>query len=186
LPPGERFALLGCSYGGYLAAGLARRLPDRVLGLLTICAGMRARLQDRDLSGLTPPTPEAGWLRDVPRELHDFFTHEIGHQTAAVANRIARALALGGPSNDRYLADLRNRFRLADEDRPRTYPGPTTLLAGRKDRVAGYRDHFAAVARYPRGTYVAHADAGHFLPFEQPTFFASVTRSWLADCLSAA
>ena len=185
LARGERFALVGCSYGGYLAAGLARRIPDRVIGLLAVCAGVRARLQDRDLSGLSPPTPQQGWLGDVPRELHDFCTHEIGHQTATVANRVARALALGGPSNERYLADLRNRFRLADEDRGGAYPGPATLMAGRKDRVAGYRDQFAALARYPRGTYLAHADAGHFLPFEQPTFFASVTRSWLATCVSA-
>lgn len=182
LDGGERFALVGCSYGGYLAAGLARRMPHRVAGLLLVCSATRARLQDRDLGGLSPAVAEPGWLDGVPGDLHEYFGQTIGHQAAGVAGRVAHAFALCAPSDERYLAELRSRYRLADEDSPRPFTGPTTLVTGRKDRLAGYRDQFAALGRYPRGTYVAHADAGHFLPFEQPTFFASVTRQWLAEC----
>ena len=31
------FLLAGCSYGGYLAAGLARRTPTHIAGLLLVC-----------------------------------------------------------------------------------------------------------------------------------------------------
>jgi pimeloyl-ACP methyl ester carboxylesterase len=52
-----------------------------------------------------------------------------------------------------------------------------TILAGRRDRVAGYLDQLAALARYPHGSHVALADAGHYLPFEQPDAFSSFARA---------
>ena len=38
--PGEPFALVGESYGGYLARGLVRTRPDDVLGLALLCPSM--------------------------------------------------------------------------------------------------------------------------------------------------
>ena len=33
----ERFAVIGWSYGGCLAAGVTRRLPEQVSGLMMVC-----------------------------------------------------------------------------------------------------------------------------------------------------
>jgi pimeloyl-ACP methyl ester carboxylesterase len=42
-----RVLLADCSYGGYIAAALARRIPD----LLLVCSGVKISREDRD-----PPT----------------------------------------------------------------------------------------------------------------------------------
>jgi pimeloyl-ACP methyl ester carboxylesterase len=175
------FLLVGHSYGSYLAAGLARWYPDRVAGLFLISSGLRIRPGDRDLTGVPPSVAEPGWLDEVPDDLHEHFVHGIGHQRKAVAGRVAAAFDRRGPIDDDYLDALRpNGYRLADEDSAACFAGPVTLLSGRRDRIAGYRDAFAALERYPDGTFTALAEAGHYLPFEQPGQFATALLDWLA------
>src|SRR3954468_988374 len=113
--------LAGHSYGGYPAAAIARRHPDRVGALLLVCPGVRIRPADRDVppDGLPTP-PEVQRLLDG---LHD--RHEA------------------------YLTELRDRgYRRADEDGAGAPPfsGPTTIVAGRRDGIAGYADQFRALA----------------------------------------
>lgn len=177
-----RYLLVGHSYGGYLATGLTRRDPARVAGLLMICAGLRIRPTDRDLSAVLPSTPEAGWLDSVPEDLREHFGQAIGYQTRATADRIAAALSRRGPLDEDYLGALRPAgYQLDDEEDPSSFTGPVSLLAGRRDRIAGFRDQFAALARYPHGNFTALAESGHYLPFEQPEAFARSVREWLTS-----
>jgi pimeloyl-ACP methyl ester carboxylesterase len=184
------YLLAGHSYGGYLATGLVRRDPARVAGLFLITCGLRIRPADRDLTGVQPSTPEPGWLEHVPEDLHQHFEHAIGKQTRSVADRVAGAFAGRGPVDEQYLDALRPAgYRLTDEDTLGTeppaagprFPGPVSLLAGRRDRIGGYRDAFTALTQYPNGSYIAVADAGHYLPFERPDRFAGAIRDWLTE-----
>lgn len=180
------YLLAGCSYGGYLAAGLARRAPADVAGLLLVCTGVRIGPDERNLSGVRTSDPEPQWLTDVPAELHGHFDRGIGHQTRAVARRTAEAFGLNGPTDDGYLETLRSTgYRLSDEDSPHTFDGNVTVLAGVQDRIVGHRDQLETLARYGHGSFVALGDAGHYLPFEQPERFRSLTLDWLEQCASA-
>jgi len=179
------YLLVGHSYGGYLAAGLARRHSAQVSGQFLICIGPRISEDDRDLSGLLPSTPEPGWLDGVPEELQAHLDHAVGHQTRAAADRVAAALGQRGPLDEEYLDALRPAgYRLRDESAPveQPFPGQVTLLTGRRDRIAGYRDALAALPGYPHGNFTALADAGHYLPFEQPEAFAMSLLAWLGSC----
>jgi pimeloyl-ACP methyl ester carboxylesterase len=179
----ERFAVMGWSYGGYLAAGLARRLPGRVGGLLLACTGPKILPRDRDLSGVLASAPEPGWLADVSAGLHEHFTQAIGCQTAAVARRVAAVLARNGPVDETYLAALRaSGFALSDEDAPTRCAAPVSLLAGRRDRVAGYAALFGALGGYDHADYLVIGSAGHYLPLEKPRLFRAAAPSWLDQC----
>jgi pimeloyl-ACP methyl ester carboxylesterase len=181
----EPVLVAGCSYGGYLAAALARRHPGPVAGLLLVCAGGKIRPEERDLGGVPDPTPDQGWLDGVPHDLHDHLRHAIARQSKSVADRVVRALLRNGPTDARYLETLRSSgYALSNEDAVGNVDGPVTVLAGRGDRIAGYRDQFNLVARFPRGHYLALADSGHYLPFEQPELFALAAREWLARAAS--
>jgi pimeloyl-ACP methyl ester carboxylesterase len=176
----DPYLLAGCSYGGYLAAGLARRDPDRVEALLLVCAGVKIRPADRNLARLAPSTPQPHWLDDVPEPLRDHFAHGVGRQSRSVAERVRHAFTVNAPSDDDYLGLLRSTdYRLSDEHAPAVYRGPATLVAGRRDRVVGYLDTFDALDRYPNATCHVLDDAGHYLPFEQPETFAGLVRDWL-------
>ena len=177
------FAVLGWSYGGYLAAGVTRRLPDLVGGLMLVCTGFKIRPQDRDLSGVLASNPQLGWLDHVPSHLRGHFTHAVGLQTGEVANRIVAALDVNEPSDDVYLASLRaDGFALSDEDAATVCNAPVCFVAGKRDRVVGYASLFDALGNYDYASYTCISSAGHYLPLEQPAVFAAITRDWLEQC----
>ena len=180
------YLIVGHSYGGYLAAGLARRNPAQAAGLFLVCIGSKISPDDRDLSGVLPSTPEPGWLEGVPEALREHVAHAVGQQTPAAADRVAAALEGRGSLDEEYLDALRPAgYRLRDEAAAdQTFPGPVTLLTGRRDRIAGYRDALASLSSYPHGNFTALADAGHYLPFEQPETFVLSLRTWLASCVT--
>jgi pimeloyl-ACP methyl ester carboxylesterase len=179
----RRLAVTGWSYGGFLAAGLVRRLPEQVVGLQMVCSGFRIRPQDRDLSGVLPSDPEPGWLDAAPPHLHDHLAAAVGVQTAQVAARVAGVLGRIGPGHEEYLGRLqREGFVLADQDAPTSLDGPVSLVAGRRDRLAGFRGMFPALDGFPHGEFALAAEAGHYLPVEDPEFFAAAVQRWLRRC----
>ncbi|MEV4628313.1 alpha/beta hydrolase [Micromonospora sp. NPDC049523] len=177
------FLVAGWSYGGYLAAGLARRRPDQVAGLLLICHGTRILPADRDVPVAPVVSEEADWLVDVPPDLRAHLSVALGNRTRDAAERVATVLVASGPGDEEYLERLRNTgYQLSDETSTRAFLGPTSLIAARQDYIAGYADQFRALASYPAASYALLTDAGHYLPFEQPEAFRGLTLDWLARC----
>jgi pimeloyl-ACP methyl ester carboxylesterase len=179
----QPFLAAGWSYGGYLAAAIARRIPERLVGCFAVCAGPRIRPEDRDLSGVLASDEEEQWLAGVPESLRDYFRLAVGRQRRSVALRIATTLSSNGPRDERYLEQLRGAgFALVDEDTPFEYAGPVTLLSGRRDRIAGYVPAFGSLEHYPDAEFELLSGAGHYLPLEEPARFAASIRGWLRRC----
>jgi pimeloyl-ACP methyl ester carboxylesterase len=173
-------ALAGCSYGGYLAAGLARRRPELISSLLLTCTGARILPGDRNLDGLLPVTPEPGWLDSIPSEHHEHFSRALGCQTRAVASRLATAFALNGASDEDYLRELRaHGYQLLDEGAGQPGQVPVTVIAGRRDWIAGYQDQLALLGEAD-GDYFLFGDGGHYIPFELTDRFGQILHGWLA------
>ncbi len=171
--------LAGWSYGGYVAAALARRWPSAVAGLLLICPGVRVK--ERDL----PPAPAGPapehWLDQVPEDLREHFATAIGDRTAATAARVAGVLARSLPGDEEYRQRLRgDGFHLAGEGAG--YPGPCCVITGRQDRVVGFADQFRALGAYPSASFAVLAGAGHYLPLERPAEFGCLVEAWLGQC----
>lgn len=150
---------------------------------MMVCTGFKIRPKDRNLNGVLASTSQPGWLAHVPLDLHEHFTHAVGSQTAEIAARIADALVRNGPTDKTYLAALRQvGFALSDEGAPTPCDAPVCFLTGHRDRVVGFADLFDALGSYDHAAYISLSSAGHYLPLEQPAVFASVTKSWLAQC----
>lgn len=165
----EPFLLSGCSYGGYLADAIARRRPDQVAGLLLVCPGIKILGEDRVLPEGPSIRAADDWLADVPQDLHDHLSRAVGNRTHEVGSRLGRVLSGSGPADEEYLQRLRTTgYQLSDEDSSTVYAGPTSVLAGREDRIVGYVDQFHAIDRYPDATYVALSAAGHYCPSNNP------------------
>jgi pimeloyl-ACP methyl ester carboxylesterase len=183
LTGGSPVALAGCSYGGYIAAELARRDPASVTGLLLVCSGVRILPGERNLSGVQPSIPEPGWLDGVPEEFRAHFETAVGVQTREVAECLTAAFRLNGPSDEKYLAALRSDgFQLTGERGLASLDPVLTVAAGRHDRVAGYRDQFDLASGSRSGDYILLDGVGHYLPFEEPERFWTLALDWLARC----
>jgi pimeloyl-ACP methyl ester carboxylesterase len=175
----EPFALMGFSYGGYLAAALARRMPGQVSRLLLVCSGVKIRPDQRDLSDVSPSDPEPGWLDSVTTDLHEHLTHAVGVQTGAVAQRLVEAFNANGPTEDSFLTELQAHYELSGEASASQLDLPVRVIAGRRDRVAGFKDQFNACVGSPNSDYILLGSAGHYLPFEEPGQFRALTLNWL-------
>ena len=174
-----QFLLAGHSYGGYLAAAIARQRPRQVAGLLLACPGVKAEIPDRDL----PADPPPDWQPAVPDDLRDDLLAGVGNRTPEAAARVAEILVRHSGGDDDYRQRLRaTGYRLSDEGTPFTYAGPTSIITGAEDRISGFRDQFAALGSYPAGSFAVLADAGHYVPFEQPSAFRDLTHHWLSRC----
>jgi len=179
----QQFSVAGWSYGGYLAAGVTRRLPSQIAGLMMICSAFKIRPEDRDLTGVLDSVPEHGWLTDAPSELHDHFVHAVGLQTGEVARRVTDLLSRYDSPDDAYLTKLRSDgFALSDEGVPTRSDAPVSFVTGRRDRIAGYVGLFGSLTDFDAAFYVAFDQPGHYLPVEIPAEFATVIQAWLARC----
>jgi len=175
--------LAGWSYGGYIAMAMARRRPASVAGLLLICPGVRLRAQDRDLPDPPAAPPSEGWLDGVPPQLRSSLSTALGNRSAQVAGRIAAMLSAARPGDEEYLRELRARgYQLPDENSAAGFGGPASIITGRQDRVCGYADQFRVLAAYPRAAFAIVANAGHYVPFEQPDDFRALVACWLRSC----
>jgi len=188
-------AVVGCSYGGYLAAELARRDPARFAAILLICSGVRITPADRDLSGVRAADPEPGWLDSVPEQLSSHFERAVGCQSAEVGARMGAAFAANAETDGSYLRELQaTGYPLSTEDALSSIRAWVTVISGGSDQICGYRDQFALVsainaaaggegaerpARARAADYVCLGDIGHYLPFEQPARFKTLLLDWL-------
>jgi pimeloyl-ACP methyl ester carboxylesterase len=169
--------LVGCSYGGYVAAAVTRRRPELVAGLALVCSGVKIVLADRTLPDVPRTTPLA-WPDAVHPSTRSHLDLALATDDVAVATTLARQIEATA-RDDAYLEDLRERgYPVSDESDQTAYDGPMLMLAGRQDRIGGYVDQFTAMQRYPHGTYAVVDAAGHYLPFERPDVFAGLLRPW--------
>ncbi|MGX6607063.1 alpha/beta fold hydrolase [Micromonosporaceae bacterium Da 78-11] len=178
--------LAGGSYGAYLAAGIARRRPDLVRGLLLVCPGIRIGRQDRDLPTVGELEAPAGWLDAAPDELRPHLDTALGHRTAEVVKAVLAALGRGEHGDEEFRHRLAGGpgYALTDEDADVTYGGPVSVVTGRQDRVVGYADQFRAMRHYPRGSFTVLDEAGHYLPFEQPALLRTLAQDWVRRTLA--
>jgi pimeloyl-ACP methyl ester carboxylesterase len=58
------------------------------------------------------------------------------------------------------------------------FPGPSLIITGRQDAMAGYRDAWNILENYPRATFVVLDRAGHFLE-ENADLVNVLVNEWL-------
>jgi len=174
---GERFLVVGHSYGAYLGRALADRLPDRVAGLALLCpVGARSREVPEHVVLHREPWPEDGLPPDQEETFADYFVV----QTPATRRRFVDAVAPGAALVDeRALERIAGRWELDEADVGRSPDVPVLVLAGRQDSSVGYASAWDLVERYPRATFAVLDRAGHALPHEQDRLLDALVQEWL-------
>ncbi|SKC48696.1 Pimeloyl-ACP methyl ester carboxylesterase [Krasilnikoviella flava] len=178
LVPGP-YAVVGESYGGYLARGLVAAEPGRVRGAALLCPMIVPEHDRRDVPPHQVLVCDAGLLRDVGADALDaddvgvVQTPETWRRTEA---EVTPGLAAADPEAVRRVA---SRYAGTFPLEPRPYGGPTLFLLGRQDSSTGYRDAWRVLEHYPRATFAVLDRAGHNLQIEQPELFGALVGEWL-------
>jgi pimeloyl-ACP methyl ester carboxylesterase len=159
--PGERFAVAGNSYGGYLTLGLVRAIPERLLGAAL----------------LVPDLPAEDGSRETPP--HVTLVEQSERAVAAIrADDMPAIRAAYRPFLDRLEAD----YQLPAELRRAgaAFTRPSLILTGRQDAAAGYEAAWRLRDEFPRATLATLDLAGHWLGrVERPDAFRALVRDWL-------
>ncbi|WP_280524141.1 alpha/beta fold hydrolase [Bifidobacterium mongoliense] len=183
----QPFALIGESYGGYLARALARRRAKQVTGLALICPiGTAVARDDRDSPAAeirrTDPT---FWntLHDTDPAAAESFGELVVVRDAPTYERFASDIAPGLTRGDRTTqARITAAYALADppeSGRGPAFGGPTLIVTGRQDMCVGYRDQLALLDHYPHATFAVLDTAGHNAQIERPEAVTALVGDWL-------
>jgi pimeloyl-ACP methyl ester carboxylesterase len=183
LLPARRFALVGESYGGYLARGIVHRRPEQVDGLLLICPVVIAERAPRTLPPHVTLVKDETFLAQLDPDQRAGFDTFAVVQTSRTWQRTRREVQVGFEVADRtFLSRLQEQGGYAlsfDPDAGPPFEKPTLILAARQDATVGYRDAWPLLANYPRATFAVLDRAGHNLQIEQEDVFNALVSEWL-------
>lgn len=173
---GEPCLLVGHSLGGYVAATVAGRHPERVAGLVLSgsSADYRGRLGTRSrIAGTVLGV--AGSFGPVERWFEHYTARNV--RDKPVDGSIAESIREGGVSLRAYgdsARDLAGRDVRADL---RAYSGPVLLLNGSEDRLNGdAASDLAAVLDDARVETLS--GAGHTANLDRPEAYTATVRSF--------
>lgn len=182
LIPNAQFALVGLSYGGYLAQGIVHERPEQVAGVLLIVPRVVSKPRDRNLPQKRILVREDEFLEKMDAETREGFEEVAVVQTQNHWNRYVKEITSGVNVADnaflRRLDPSIDAFSFDTEMMPKKFEKPTLMITGRQDHIVGYQDTWTIVENYPRATFAVLDRAGHALQMEQKNLFNSLVNEW--------
>jgi pimeloyl-ACP methyl ester carboxylesterase len=186
LIPDQAFLLVGNSYGGYLARGIAKQKQNLIRGLFLLCPSIRNKI----------PKPVKCVLEKDPildeilsAEDKSYFEPVVVRQTIKVWNRFKEEILPGLKMADQaFIKEYwgRNAAYTFDADKlENPLEEPVLVLMGKQDSMSGYCDSMDIFKNYPRASFAILENAGHALQIEQPELFQHLTKEWLDRVIHA-
>lgn len=179
LLPGQRFALAGQSYGGYLARAVTHRLASRMLGLM-LWVPARYPREERHPAAGTIFVEDAAKMSELHSEMEKWLGGLLTIQDAPGVDAIRSLIAPATERSDEAFLAPVTGSKLTFDPESTPFVRPTLILCGRQDTLVGYRDQLELLEKYPRATVGILDYAGHFLGLtEQNELFRVLVGDWL-------
>jgi pimeloyl-ACP methyl ester carboxylesterase len=180
--PDAPLAIAGSSYGGRLAVGLVRLIPDRLAGAGLLVPAISAPdgsldpvdvcVLFEDPSVFEDLAPDEEWMPDTL----------VVHERWMVDELRAHDMPAYRRADYAFLSRLEaNMQATGAAGRPGPpFSRPSLILAGRQDSTVGYRPAWSLLEEFPRATYAVLDMAGHQLGrLERPGPFRALVGDWL-------
>jgi pimeloyl-ACP methyl ester carboxylesterase len=180
--PGQRYVVVGESYGGYLARGLVHEQEAMLDGVFLMVPDVET---DRTKQHLPPQqvlVEDPQFLSALRPEEAELLTKMVVVQSAERLSFIRTFIQPAFAAADHaFLERLEEHyaFSFPVDQLATPFPGPTLILTGRQDSNCGYREAWTLLDNYPRGTFAVLDRAGHALGGEQEGLFHALAQEWL-------
>ncbi len=179
------FIIMGYSYGGYLAQGIAKRFRFQTIGEVLVAPVVIPEMSKRQLArifhheidvkffaGLTA-TQQKEMMKDMV-----VINERTYHRMQA---DFSRAIAL---ADKRFLSELYSDGHYRSEyieNNKMIHEHKTLIFLGYQDNVVGYQDMLDKMTDYPKATVSMMTNASHSFFLEQPKEFERKLSSWLSQ-----
>jgi len=147
---------VGASMGGYCALALARRAPERIVGMALV--GSRADADSFE---------RRRFRQELISELRAGYRPPQADEDADLAH-----LALAQEA-------MRDRLDLTGV--VASFGGPVLVCVGDRDEIVSVSDAEEVASRALDGRLEVFADAGHFVSLDQPERFNEVLLDWVSQ-----
>jgi pimeloyl-ACP methyl ester carboxylesterase len=177
--PGQRFAVAGYSYGGYLARGIVYRCSAMMKGLLLIAPIIK--LDKLGLSKNVTLVKNDALVSELTREESGVFNFAVVQSREALEYLRTNVLPAIRVANREFVKKLEGKFSFDVDALCRPFDKPTLILIGRQDSYVGHQEAWNIIENYPRATFAMLDRSGHFVgrPGEQEKLFAALINNWI-------
>lgn len=182
LLPGQRFSLIGKSFGGYLAQGILFKRAELVDSISLIAPALH--IKERTLPSRVVLESDEQLLASLDADIRTAFETLMIVQTEQSLEAFLQEVQPGRLlANREFLtSDWRTKgyfFSFEPFAEERIYPQSALFLLGRQDAICGYRDHFELLKHFPHSTFALLDHAGHMLEIEQRILVQAHLQEWL-------
>jgi pimeloyl-ACP methyl ester carboxylesterase len=169
LTAGQKFSMVGISLGGYLARGVMLHRAELICGMAMIVPGIIAEDEKRTVPPHTILVEDPAIVAELTPFEADIFGISVIHSRKWL-NYLRTFPQVpesenGDPEFQRKIREIPENYAFSFDvdDVLEPFYGPSLIITGRQDSLAGYRDAWNILDNYPRATYVVLDRAGHLL-----------------------
>ena len=180
----EHFLLVGNSYGGYMALGMALDPSMNIDGIFLIAPCVIADYSKRKLPTKNDVVIDKN-LKSMIKSVTDFddFISMSVIATEETWCRVEAEILPGVRMADaNFLSDYRQKgygFSFENALKELNFMKPICVLTGKQDDSVGYEDAYELLKELPRLTFVVIDRVGHNLQIENPEVFNLHLHDWL-------
>lgn len=184
LVAGQRFSLIGISFGAYLARGLLLHRAQSIDGIAMIVPVVISDDAKRTVPPhivlVEDPTVKPALL---PEEKDVYEMAAVHSRRWLEYQRSFPQIPEHEMGDFEFLSKIREQpdtyaFSFDVDNLSQPFPGPALIISGRQDSIVGYRDAWNLLEKYPRATFVVFDRVGHELE-EKSDLVSVLINEWL-------
>ncbi|RLI64362.1 MAG: alpha/beta hydrolase [Promethearchaeia archaeon] len=187
--PNKEFLLVGESYGGYIASGIAVKRREYIQGLLLICPMLEPDFSKRNLPKRTILERDEKYYCNLSlklqKEIDSFLVIENERICKRFLQEIPQAMKIANMETLNRIQQKSYGFSWDLFDIPNMFSFPALFICGRQDDVVGYQDALKFSEKFSHITVSILDKAGHYAQVEQQEIFEMLVNEWLKRIRSA-
>ncbi|ANC77518.1 alpha/beta hydrolase [Fictibacillus phosphorivorans] len=180
----KEFALLGSSYGGYLAQGIVHVKRERVKKLALLAPAIHRK--ERNVPEKVILEKNETLLQVLDEDTRTAFETLMVAQNEVNLTRFLEEVQPGRQLVNRTFLTSNwreNGYFFAQEpfSDVRSLQHPLLLILGKQDHICGFQDYDFLMSKFPHGIQVILDDVGHMLHIEQRKMVQQLIEAWLMN-----